>query len=63
MDRVRQNLHVVLSMDPTHPKFAVRCESNPAIFNKCTILWMGKWTKQVALITLMEHNIAWRNLA
>jgi hypothetical protein len=42
--RVRANLHVVLSMDPAHPEFVLRCESNPAIFNQCAVLWMGQWT-------------------
>ena len=32
-------------MDPTHPRFAVRCESNPALYNKCTVLWFGEWKK------------------
>lgn len=45
MDRVRTNLHVVLSMDPNHPQFTMRCESNPAIYTRCTIIWMGKWSK------------------
>jgi len=35
--------HVVLSMDPTHELFAVRCESNPALFTRCALLWMGSW--------------------
>jgi hypothetical protein len=45
VDRVRTNVHVVLSFDPKNPKFGMRCESNPAIYNKCTILWMGRWSK------------------
>jgi dynein heavy chain 2 len=45
VDRIRTNVHVVLSFDPKNPKFGMRCESNPAIYNKCTILWMGRWSK------------------
>lgn len=45
VSRVQKNLHICLSMDPTSEKFGVRCESNPAIYNKCTILWMGRWDK------------------
>ena len=45
VDRIRKNLHVVLSMDPSNPKFTLRCESNPAIYTKCAIMWMGKWSK------------------
>jgi hypothetical protein len=37
VSRVVANLHVVVSMDPTHPRFSVRCESNPALYNKCTV--------------------------
>jgi len=46
VSRVHQNLHICLGLDPTHPKFAVRCESNPAIYTRCTILWMGGWGKE-----------------
>jgi dynein heavy chain 2 len=28
-----------------HPLFNVRCESNPAFYTRCTILWMGRWSK------------------
>lgn len=31
--------------DPTNPKFAVRCESNPALYNRCNCLWFGKWNR------------------
>lgn len=41
--RVRQYVHVVLAMDPRHPNFVIRCESNPALYTKCTIAWMGEW--------------------
>ncbi|CAM9731851.1 unnamed protein product, partial [Sphacelaria rigidula] len=41
VSRVQQNLHVVLCMDPGNPRFAVRCESNPALYNSCTCLWFG----------------------
>ncbi len=40
MSRVVANLHVVVSMDPSHPRFTVRCESNPALYNKCTVRCM-----------------------
>ena len=30
-------------MDDQNPNFLRRCESNPALYNKCTILWMGEW--------------------
>jgi len=66
--RVVQRLHVVLSMDPTNELFAPRCQSNPALFNVCNIVWMGAWRKasMLELPSLMlpvlvgeedEHNL------
>jgi dynein heavy chain 2 len=45
VDQVRKNLHVVVSMDPTNAKFLLRCESNPALYTRCALLWMGSWGK------------------
>ena len=42
--RVQRNLHVALSMDPTNDSFLLRCESNPAIYTRCAILWDGGWS-------------------
>jgi hypothetical protein len=36
---------VVLSMDATNPTFLVRCESNPALYTRCDIVWMGEWRR------------------
>ena len=41
--QVVSNLHVVVSMDPTNPRFLLRCESNPALYTRCAMLWMGHW--------------------
>jgi dynein heavy chain 2 len=46
VSRVQKNLHIILSLDPTHPDFAMRCESNPALFSRCTILWLEAWSKE-----------------
>jgi dynein heavy chain 2 len=53
--RVRANLHVVLSMNSAHPQFAMRCESNPAIYNRCTILWMSRWSQEGMKQVLLCH--------
>lgn len=45
VSRVKANLHIVLSLDPSNPRFALRCESNPAIYTQCSIIWMGRWSK------------------
>jgi dynein heavy chain 2, cytosolic len=46
VSRIRRNLHVVLIMDQNHPSFLYRCESNPALYAQCTVLWMGEWRNQ-----------------
>ena len=44
VQRVRANLHIVLAMDPSHPLFHRRCESNPALYTRLSIHWMGRWS-------------------
>ncbi|KDO32540.1 hypothetical protein SPRG_03015 [Saprolegnia parasitica CBS 223.65] len=44
--RVQANLHLVLSMDARNDAFIRRCESNPALYTRCTIAWMGDWSQQ-----------------
>ncbi|CAM1329611.1 Uncharacterised protein at_DN1743, partial [Pycnogonum litorale] len=41
--RVKKNLHVVLVMDYTDPEFSVKCESNPAFYKHCSLLWLDSW--------------------
>ncbi|KAI6079846.1 Cytoplasmic dynein 2 heavy chain 1 [Aix galericulata] len=43
--RIQQNLHVVLIMDSTNLNFTINCESNPALYKKCHILWMETWSE------------------
>ena len=43
LSRVRKYLHIVLCMDPGHPKFLYRCESNPALYSQCAVQWIGEW--------------------
>jgi len=44
--RVKRNLSIVLSLDPSNEEFAFRCESNPAFFTRCTIQWMESWSQE-----------------
>jgi len=37
--RVKMNLRVVLSMNPTKENFTSNCAANPALFAKCTVIW------------------------
>uniref|UniRef100_A0AAR2JK60 Cytoplasmic dynein 2 heavy chain 1 n=1 Tax=Pygocentrus nattereri TaxID=42514 RepID=A0AAR2JK60_PYGNA len=43
--RVQQNLHVVLIMDCTNEHFTINCESNPAMYRKCSVQWMEGWSE------------------
>ncbi|KAI5098641.1 cytoplasmic dynein 2 heavy chain 1, partial [Silurus meridionalis] len=42
-NRVQQNLHVVLIMDCTNENFTINCESNPALYRKCSVQWLEGW--------------------
>ena len=39
VSRVKKYLSVVVSLDCKHPKFQQNCSQNPALFNKCIVLW------------------------
>jgi len=58
VSRIKKNLSVVVSLDNNHPKFVTNCAQNPALFNKCIILWNQGWSKdsytKVAAIELEE---------
>ena len=36
---VKKNLHIALVMDCSSQDFVIRCESNPALYKECSILW------------------------
>lgn len=41
---VKKNLHIALIMDCSSDQFTVHCESNPALYKQCTILWKEYWS-------------------
>ncbi|XP_062407923.1 dynein cytoplasmic 2 heavy chain 1 [Sardina pilchardus] len=43
--RIQQNLHMVLIMDCTNTNFTINCESNPALYRKCSVQWMEGWSE------------------
>ncbi|XP_064157010.1 dynein cytoplasmic 2 heavy chain 1 isoform X2 [Anguilla rostrata] len=43
--RIQQNLHVVLIMDCSNPSFTINCESNPALYRRCSVQWMEGWSE------------------
>ncbi|KAF2362508.1 ATPase dynein-related AAA domain [Trinorchestia longiramus] len=53
-DRVRRNLHIALLLDNSSTEFSVRCESNPALYKQCAVLWMEGWHHTTMLQVL--HN-------
>ena len=56
IDRVRNNLHIVLSFSPVGDKFRERFRKFPAIFSGCTINWFLPWPKE-ALISVSSSFI------
>jgi len=57
IDRVRDNLHVVLCMSPVGAKFRERSRKFPALFNSCTIDWFLPWPEE-ALVSVSQSFIA-----
>ncbi len=46
---VRRNLHVVLIMDVGHGDFVANCESNPALYKECQVIWREEWSQKSLL--------------
>ncbi|KAJ3130163.1 Cytoplasmic dynein 2 heavy chain 1 [Nowakowskiella sp. JEL0407] len=44
ISRVRKHLHIILLLDCSGPNFILNCESNPALYSRCTINWMESWS-------------------
>ncbi|XP_023930267.1 dynein heavy chain 6, axonemal [Lingula anatina] len=49
IQRVRRNLHIVLTMSPAGNKFRHRCRMNPSLINCCTIDWYDEWNEEAML--------------
>jgi dynein heavy chain len=56
IDRVRSNLHIVLSFSPVSAKFPERARKFPGIIAGCTIDWFLSWPKE-ALVAVSEGYI------
>jgi dynein heavy chain len=46
VERVRNNLHIILCMSPVGEKLRVRCRKFPALINCCTIDWFNDWPSE-----------------
>ena len=49
INRVRNNLHVVLCMSPVGDAFRSRCRMFPSLVNCCTIDWFTEWPSDALL--------------
>jgi len=56
VDRVRDNLHIMLCFSPVGDKFRERARKFPALFNECTIDWFLPWPEE-ALCSVSQSFI------
>jgi len=49
IDRVRDNLHIVLALSPVGDAFRARCREFPSLINCTTIDWFNAWPPEALL--------------
>ena len=49
INRVKQNLHIILALSPIGSKFRTRCQMFPSLVNCCTIDWFDIWSDDALL--------------
>lgn len=61
INRVRDNLHILLCMSPVGEAFRGRCRQFPSLINCCTIDWFSEWPED-ALLSVSKRFLATVNL-
>lgn len=56
VDRLRDNLHIVLCFSPVGSKFRDRARKFPALFNECSINWFLAWPEE-ALVSVASNYL------
>ena len=56
LERIRDNLHIVLSMSPVGEAFRLRCRKFPSLINCCTLIYFDKWPRH-ALRSVCEKAL------
>ena len=54
ISQVSRYLHVVFTMNPHTSDFNNRNATSPALFNRCTIIWLGDWSPESITKVAME---------
>lgn len=52
--RIRENLHVVFTMNPASSDYHNRSSTSPALFNRCVLNWFGDWSPSALFSVGME---------
>ncbi len=54
IERVRDNLHIVLGMSPVGDALRFRCRNLPSLVNCCTLDWFSRWPEDALLYVSSE---------
>ncbi|KAL4470156.1 hypothetical protein ABPG72_009081 [Tetrahymena utriculariae] len=57
VERVRENLHIILCMSPVGEALRVRCRKFPSLVNCCTLDWFPPWPKE-ALLSVAQRFLS-----
>lgn len=49
VERVRERLHIILSMSPIGDALRIRCRKFPGLVNCCTINWFFPWPEEALM--------------